>query len=129
MDAFHSRHPSDHPPGSEEGHQRDRDSRWEPEVSAFLIAPAASSLPPDLKLLARVSWRVGGDSNSCFVRDNMGDTYRSICVGEAINASFNGGLRFYRGLLRAQGFIHLCHENPFLIPVELLSDPPSCGST
>ena len=37
------------------GHQRDRDSRWEPEVSAFLIAPVASSLPPDLKLLGRVS--------------------------------------------------------------------------
>jgi hypothetical protein len=40
------------------GHQRDRDSRWEPKVSAFLIAPVASSLPPDLKLLTRVSFEL-----------------------------------------------------------------------
>ena len=62
---------------------------------------ACCLIAPDLKLLARVSWRVGWDSNPCFVRDNMGDTYRSICVGQAINASFNGSLRFYGGLLRA----------------------------
>jgi len=40
------------------GHQRDHDSRWEPEVSAILIAPVASSLPPDLKLLARVNFEL-----------------------------------------------------------------------
>jgi len=93
-----------------------------PHRACCLIAPARSGTSCSDELVG-IMIRV----SSLAIQPTARDQFSCSC--EKPSLLLVGGRRFYRGLFRAGGFIQLCDENPFLIPVELLSYPPSRGST